>query len=133
MHNLKESDKNNEQGNVTSCKVDLSRYFHPQDLVLAKRFEFVYKIFSIRDEEVANEVGIDKSTMSRYRRGIFIPTSDMKIRIAKAISKLAEYPVDSAVIWGEDLIYIDWRKQKESQPSQAGLNTESKVEGKDGI
>ena len=106
---------------VKKCNNKLSKYFHPKDTTLEYRFEFLYKVFDLSDNKIATEVGIDRTTMNRYRRGIFIPTTDMKMLIAKAISKLANYSVDSAVIWGEDLIFSKW-KEGATSPSSPNKN-----------
>ena len=98
---------------VTNCKTDLSRYFHPTDEQLKHRFKVLYELFKLNDDKLARKIGIDKSTMSRYRRGIFVPTRLMKLKIAQALTEVAGYPVDSAVVWGEDLIFDKW-KEKES-------------------
>ncbi len=112
MDNSIKTDLSINDAGVGGCKSDVSRYFHPQNNTLTERFNFIYKIFSLNDPKISREIGIHKSTMSRYRRGIFIPTTVMKILIAKAISKLAEYPVDSAIIWGEDLFFEEWKNNK---------------------
>jgi len=97
---------------VDACRDDLKQYFHTKNLILIKRFEIIYKIFNLNDYLVASEVRIDRTTMNRYRRGVFIPTTEMKMRIAQAIAKLGGHPVDSSVIWGDDLFFEDWRENK---------------------
>lgn len=99
-------------GGVTKCKTNLSQYFHPENSTLKKRFETIYKIFKLNDDKIASAVGIDRTTMNRYRRGIFIPTGKIKLLIAQKISELASYHVDSSVIWGDDLFFKEWRKDK---------------------
>lgn len=99
---------------VSGCKPDLSKYFHPSDRELMDRFKAIYKIFGLNDQKLSDSVGIHKSTMSRYRRGVFIPTIQMKIEIAKALSKIAGYHIDSSLIWGEDLIFEKWRVENDN-------------------
>ncbi len=99
---------------VNKCKPDLSQYFHPQNISLTIKFNTIYKLFKLNDGLVAREIGNDRTTMNRYRRGIFIPTDKMKLLIAQAISKLADYQIDSAVLWGGDLFFKEWKEQKEN-------------------
>ena len=94
------------------CITQLQKYFHPQNYKLKDRFKVIYEIFNINDKILSSEIGIDTSTMCRYRTGVFIPTSQMKLKIAQAITKLASYPIDSSVIWGEDLIFSEWKKKR---------------------
>ncbi len=97
---------------VKSCKPDLSKYFHSEDIELNNKFRFIYKLFGLNDEKLAVVVGIDKSTMSRYRRGIFVPTSNMKIIIAQSLSKIAGYQIDSSIIWGESIFFEKFRRER---------------------
>lgn len=100
------------QASVEECKIDVSKYFRTKDYALEKRFEVIYNIFGLSDKSVAKKAGVDRTTMNRYRRGVWIPTLEMKRLIAKAISELAQYPVDSSVLWGDDLIFEEWRRNK---------------------
>ncbi len=102
------------EGGVNKCKKVLADYFHPNNTDLEKRFKFIYKLFGLTDDGIARVVGIDRTTMNRYRRGIFWPSSEMKLLIAKAISKLAEYPVDSSIIWGSDLFFDEWKREQQN-------------------
>ncbi len=98
---------------VVEGKKDLSRYFHSPDLTLAQKFNFIYKLFRLTDTDVAHEIGIDRSTMGRYRRGVFQPAPEIKLKIAQAISKLAGYQVDSCVLFGDDLFFDDFKETTE--------------------
>lgn len=98
---------------VEKCKSDLSKYFHPPKRDREQRFNFIYRLFGLNDDKIARAIGIDRTTMNRYRRGIFEPTSKMKLLIAQKISKLAEYQIDSAVLFGDDLFFCDWKDKKE--------------------
>ncbi len=100
------------EARVEKCKQDLKKYFHPQNTTLSKRFEIIYKIFGLNDEMIARELGIDRTTMNRYRRGVFIPVTNMKRLISQAITKLCNYPVDSSVLWGSDLFFQEWKENK---------------------
>lgn len=100
---------------VSKCNDKLLKYFHPENSSLIERFRHIYKIFNLTDDKIARKVGIDRTTMNRYRRGVFIPVTQMKILIAKAISELANYPIDSANIWGEDLIYSKWKEEVKNE------------------
>lgn len=97
---------------VIKSKVDLSKYFHPENNTLKRRFEIIYQMFNLNDSKIADKIGIARQTMNRYRRGVWIPVLDLKLAIARAISELADYRVDSAVIWGEDLIFEQWKDKK---------------------
>lgn len=116
---------------VGDCIKDVRKYFHPEDKVLMKRFNWIYNFFNLNDEKVSREIGIHKSTMSRYRRGIFVPSTQMKILIAKAISKLINYSLDTSQIWGEDLIFINWREKTKKEPEEksSDLNNSEINEG----
>jgi len=118
MKNNTLSQKNIKNDGVKRCKLDLSRYFHPLDLELNKRFETLYGLFGLNDEMIASKVGIDRTTMNRYRRGIFRPSKEMKFLIAQKITDLAKYPVDSAVIWGEDLFFDRWKEEKKEDDTK---------------
>jgi len=92
-----------DRGVVINCRNKLKKYFHPKDSQLAYRFKIIYQIFELSDETLASKVGIDGSTMCRYRNGIFIPSSEMKLRIAQKIG------VDSSIIWGDSLFFERWK------------------------
>ncbi len=100
---------------VAKCKTDLAKYFHPPNSELTKRFSIIYRIFGLNDDSIARKIGIDRTTMNRYRRGIFIPTTGMKILIAQKMSELANYQIDSAVLWGDSLIFEAWKRRKEEK------------------
>jgi len=112
MDNSSQNTKKFTGGNVKRCRRDLKSYFHNVDSDLSNRFKVIYELFGLTDGKISREVGIDKSTMNRYRRGVFIPTNQMKLLIAQAISKLSNYQTDSAVIWGDSLIFEKWREAK---------------------
>jgi len=88
---------------VINCRNKLKKYFHPKDPQLAYRFKIIYQIFKLNDNILASKVGIDGSTMCRYRNGIFIPSSEMKLKIAQLIG------VDSSIIWGDSLFFEKWK------------------------
>jgi len=97
---------------VVNRRDDLKQYFHPTDYTLKERFKTIYQITGLNDEKISRKVGIDHSTMNRYRSGIFIPITDMKILIAKAISELSGITIDSAVIWGDSVYFEKWKDNK---------------------
>ncbi len=104
--------KNVSEGVVEKCKKQSYDHFHPVNVDRKHRFDFIYSLFCLNDNKVARAIGIDRSTMNRYRRGVFEPSPQMKLIIAQKISLLGNYPVDSAVLFGEDLIYSEWRTNK---------------------
>jgi len=97
---------------VVECNSDLSRYFNPESSVLKSRFDIIYKIFGLNDDKLSSKIGIDRSTMNRYRRGIWIPNLQMKLIISQKISELSDYPIDSSIIWGESIHFEKWRDKK---------------------
>ena len=107
------SDFSFNRGVVTKGKTNLSRYFHPYNSERNQRFLFIYKLFSITDTSLGREVGVSRSTMNRYRRGIFEPCNQMKLIIAKAVSKMGNYPVDTCILFGDDLFFNNFKKSKE--------------------
>jgi DNA-binding XRE family transcriptional regulator len=107
-----------ENEGVKVCSPDVSKYFHPVNHKLEQRFKILYRLFPITDDTIASKVGITRTTMNRYRRGVWIPLDSLKIRIAQAISELSKYQVDSAVIWGSDLIFEDWKRNKEQKKEE---------------
>ena len=109
-----------ENSSARKCKVDLSKYFHSEDSELSKRFEIIYKIFNLNDDLIAAKLGLSRTTMNRYRRGVWIPIIDLKIKIAQIISELSNYQIDSAVIWGDDLIWGKWKKNIVEDKNQDG-------------
>lgn len=90
---------------VAECTQRLSKYFHPEDPELTEKFKLVYKIFGLTDSIMGNECGVDRTTFSRYRRGIFHPTTDMKILISQTISKLSGFHFDSAILFGDSVYF----------------------------
>lgn len=115
MDNLSTTQNFSSNLSVSKGKIDLSKYFHKPDEKLNERFLFLYKLFGITDDSLATEIGIDRTTMGRYRRGIFLPSSKMKLLIAQKISKLSNYLIDSSIIWGEDLFFENFKKEKEER------------------
>ena len=101
-----------DKGVVEECKSHLSGYFHSESKVLKNRFDTIYKIFGLNDNMVSSKVGVDRSTMNRYRRGIWIPNTKMKILISQKISELSDYQIDSSVIWGDSIHFEKWRDKK---------------------
>jgi len=110
MNNINKN--NSDNVGVKKCKPDLTRYFFPLNQDREKRFDFIYKLFGLNDDLVADKIGIHRTTMNRYRRGIFEPSSKMKLLIAQKISKLANYQIDSSMIFGEDLFFNIFKEKK---------------------
>ena len=115
MHDTIKSSKKSRSAVVEKRLSDLRNYFHPIDLELTKRFNFIYRLFDISDIILANEVKVTRQTMNRYKRGVWIPDLDMKIKIVKSISKLADIPLDTSIVWGEDLIFNKWKDEMRSK------------------
>lgn len=107
---------------VTDCKTDLSKYFHPVNSDRETRFNFIYKLFGLNDDSVSRAVGIDNSTMNRYRRGVFEPTNKMKLLIAQKISELSNYQIDSVILWGDDWYFQDFKNKKIGEKEENGLH-----------
>ena len=110
MSNSSDKSFSFKNGVVKSCKDSLKSYFHTPDIAQSLKFNTIYKIFDLSDSKVAYGVGIDRSSMNRYRRGIWIPPTELKLKISQAISKLANYQIDSCILWGESLFFEKWRR-----------------------
>lgn len=63
-----------------------------------------------KQQDLADAVGIDKANISRICHGLYIPTLDLRLKIAKALE------VDSSIIWRyQDLPYIKKLKQEQEK------------------
>jgi len=82
-----------------SCKDRLQTYAHPPNESQSIQFKTVYRQAGLNDSKLGDLVGISRSTMSRYRRGIWIPGKDMKIRIAVELSKATGSYIDTLTLW----------------------------------
>ena len=111
MDNSTENTFLNENPNVVGCKNDLKKYFHTPDYSLNQKFLIIYKIFNLSDSKVAEKIGIDKSSMNRYRRGVWIPSTDLKIKIAQILTEFAGRLIDSSIIWGDSVYFEKWRNE----------------------
>ena len=108
---------------VTTGKVDLSKYFHAPDIALTQRYNLIYQLHGLNDTKVAALIGVDNSTMSRYRRGIWNPDVDMKIKIARVLK------IDTAILYGDTLIFEKWKNSQSPESHSADTKEESQPLG----
>ena len=92
---------------VKSCKVDLSRYFHPPNQELSKKFLLFYQILNLNYTSFSKMISVDRTTMNRYRRGIWIPSQNMKIKISQMLSKEIGKIIYPEMIWGDMEIKLE--------------------------
>lgn len=90
------------KGGVAPVRVrDLSDYWHPYNPVRNNKFLVLYGLANLNDTKLGRKAETSRSTMNRYRRGIWIPTLDLQIKICKILSELIGKQIDTQVIWGD--------------------------------
>lgn len=99
-----------ESASVSGCKNPLEKYFHPPDFKLAQKFAVLYKLGDVTDSKLAELIGVDRTSMNRYRRGIWKPDNDLKIKICQKLSELLGKQVDSLMLWGNEPFNLEERK-----------------------
>ncbi len=85
---------------VGRCKIDLSRYFHPENKDQSKKFLLLYQLADYSDRDLGKDITVDKSTMNRYRRGVWIPSDEVKIKICKFLTERIGKYICVEMLWG---------------------------------
>lgn len=73
-------------------------------LTLKDRVRFILAIKGKRDSWLADEVQINKGTLSKILNGWWQPSSAIKIRIAQVLG------VDSLVLFGDKQYFLDYQR-----------------------
>lgn len=71
---------------VKECKARVS--YTPLDIV-----KILLRERALKQSELASEIGLTRQALNNYLRGFWIPTTQIKIKVARALN------VDSSVIW----------------------------------
>jgi len=87
------------------------------------RFRFLLLCKGLTASDLADEIGISKSTISKIMNGWWIPTSAIKIKMAQILG------VDSLVIFGDQQYFLDYQKtiqaKKEAVVNSPALNIQN--------
>lgn len=88
-----------------------------QDWKISLRDRFRFLLFSrgMSANQLADDIGINKGTLSKIINGWWIPTAKLKIVISEKLG------VDSLVIFGDQQYFLDYQKTIRSQ-KEAGKN-----------
>ena len=112
MDNITNNQNNMIGEGVEKCKIDLSQYFHPENQELSKKFLLLYQLADYTDNSLGSDINVDRTTMNRYRRGVFIPTDEMKIKICKKLTeKIGKY-IAIEMIWGSMELNIEEKEDE---------------------
>lgn len=71
---------------------------------LLERFRFILSMKGMTFTDLADEVEINKGTLSKIANGQWYPTAKVKILIGKALG------CDSLILFGDDQYYLDYKK-----------------------
>ena len=76
-----------------------------KDITLKDRFKVLLLRRGISQNKLAEEIGITAQTLSNIINGHWIPTSQIKLNMSKALD------VDSLVLFGAKEYWKDWREK----------------------
>lgn len=89
------------RGGAGACLHPLRSRDHPANPELDKTFKLLYQLSGFTDDTLARSIDVERTTMNRYRRGVWIPSNNQKINICKILTeKIGKY-VAVEMIWGD--------------------------------
>lgn len=71
---------------------------------LIDKVRFLLLAKGMSQNDLADEVGINKGTLSKILHGDWIPSSQVKVKLSRALD------VDSLVIFGDEEYFTDYQK-----------------------
>ena len=74
------------------------------------KFTLIFSLFNINDNSIADECGLNRSTVCKYRNGAWGCPIHMKVIIARAFTKLTGVFIDSRFLWGSDKEFENFKK-----------------------
>lgn len=102
------------KGSVEGCESRLDKGFHPYNSKLNQTFLILYRLADLNDSSFASLIGVDRTTANRYRRGVWIPNYETKLKIARKLSLAIGQHVDTAGIWGVEELNLEEKEDDKS-------------------
>lgn len=94
-------------GGAEKCEHPLRAGDHPEDPVLNKIIKLLYQMADYSDDSLGRDIGVERTTMNRYRRGVWIPGEDLKIKICKRLTEKTGKYIAIQMIWGSMPLEVD--------------------------
>ncbi len=69
------------------------------------RFQVLLKRIGLSQNQLADQVGIGKGTMSKIANGLWFPTSDVIVRICKILE------IESVYLFGDSTSWNKWQEK----------------------
>ena len=95
----------NQQDNISNKTFFIPEGVSPcWKLSLKERVDFILSLTGNTHSWLADEVGINKGTLSKVLNGSWIPTAKIKLLISQKLN------VDSLVLFGDQEYFLDYQK-----------------------